>query len=150
MVLDWLSRSGRPPTVDELVAKGRYAQAVAVLRTEFQGRTPTLDERLRLADLLVLADRAAQAVPILLGVADELARYGFTDRALEALRRADAVVPGRPDVRQRFETLARAARARITAAEAATRRTEEKTDPYLQATRTARPEPADREALSLD
>jgi hypothetical protein len=150
MVLDWLSRSGRPPTVDELVAKGRYAQAVAVLRTEFQGRTPTLDERLRLADLLVLADRAAQAVPILLGVADELARYGFTDRALEALRRADAVVPGRPDVRQRFETLARAARARITAAEAATRRPEEKTDPYVGAARTAPPGPADREALPLD
>jgi hypothetical protein len=122
MVLDWLSRSGRPPTVDELVAKGRYAQAAAVLRAEIQGRTPTLDERLRLADLLVLAERGVQAVPILLGVADELARYGFTDRALEALRRADAVAPGRSEVRRRFETLSRAARARIAAAEAATHR----------------------------
>jgi thioredoxin-like negative regulator of GroEL len=153
MVLDWLSRSGRPPTVDELVAKGRYAQAAAVLRAEIQGRTPTLDERLRLADLLVLAERGAQAVPILLGVADELARYGFTDRALEALRRADAVVPGRSEVRRRFEALSRAARARIAAAEAATRRPEEKTDPYVESARKARPprpEPADREALALD
>ena len=95
MVLDWLSRTHRPPTVDELVAKGRYAQAAAVLRTEIQDRTPTLPERLRLADLLVLADRGEQAMPILLGVADELARYGFHDRALEALRRADAIAPGR-------------------------------------------------------
>jgi len=153
MVLDWLSRSSRPPTVDELVAKGRYAQAAAVLRAEIQGRTPTLDERLRLADLLVLAERGAQAVPILLGVADELARYGFTDRALEALRRADAVAPGRSEVRHRFEALSRAARARIAAAEAASHRPEEKTDPYVEAARKARParpEPADREALALD
>jgi hypothetical protein len=153
MVLDWLSRSSRPPSVDELVAKGRYAQAVAVLRTQIQGRAPTLDERLRLADLLVLADRAGQAVPILLGVADELARYGFNDRALEALRRADAVAPGQQDVRRRFETLARAARARIAAAEAAARQPEEKTDPYVEAAGKARPprrETPDQQALPLD
>ncbi|HSD27783.1 MAG TPA: hypothetical protein VLL75_10810, partial [Vicinamibacteria bacterium] len=98
MVLEWLPRS-RPPTVDELVAKGRYKQAAAVLRAQFQGRSPTLAERLRLADLLVLSDHGEQALPILLGVADELARYGFNDRALEALRRADGIAPGHPEVR---------------------------------------------------
>jgi hypothetical protein len=154
MVLDWLSRSHRPPTVDELVAKGRYAQAAAVLRTEIQERTPTLPERLRLADLLVLADRGEQALPILLGVADELARYGFNDRALEALRRADAVAPGRSEVRDRFESLARTARARIAAAEAASGEPEEKTDPYVapgpETRDKARPEPPGRDALPLD
>ncbi len=151
MVLDWFARN-RPPSVDELVAKGRYAQAVAVLRTEIQNRTPTLAERLRLADLLVLADRGAQALPILLGVADELARYGFHDRALETLRRADAVAPDHSEVRSRFEALARTARARIAAAEASVRRPEEKTDPYDAAgkARPARAEPADHEALGLD
>jgi CRP-like cAMP-binding protein len=153
MVLDWLSRSHRPPSVDELVAKERYAQAAAVLRAEIQGRTPTLPERLRLADLLVLADRGEQALPILVGVADELARYGFDDRALEALRRADAIAPGRPDVRDRFEALARTARARKAAAEAAVRVPEEKTNPYVpegSAARTARPDPPDSGALPLD
>ena len=155
MVLDWLSRSNRPPTVDELVAKGRYAQAVAVLRTEIQDHTPTLTERLRLADLLVLADRGEQALPILLGVADELARYGFNDRALEALRRADAVAPGHSEVRHRFEALARSARARIAAAEAAIHRPEEKTDPFVLTdptgkARAPRPDPTDSEALPLD
>ena len=152
MVLGWLPRS-RPPKVDELVAKGRYAQAAFVLGAQLQGRTPTLDERLRLADLLVLADRGAQAVPILLGVADELARYGFTDRALEALRRADAVVPGRSEVRRRFEALASAARARIAAAEAAARQPEEKTDPYVAGAPGAPPTrqaTGEREALPLD
>ncbi len=153
MVLDWLSRSSRPPTVDELVAKGRYAQAAAVLRAEIQGRTPTLDERLRLADLLVLAERGAQAVPILLGVADELARYGFTDRALEALRRADAVAPGRSEVRHRFEALV--------ARGAGPDRGGGGGDPPARGEdrpvrrgrpegAAARPEPADREALALD
>jgi thioredoxin-like negative regulator of GroEL len=152
MVLDWLSRSRRSATVDELAARGRYAQAVAALRAEIQGRTPTLAERLRLADLLVLAERGEEALPILLGVADELARYGFQDRALEALRRADAVVPGHSEVRSRFEVLARAARARIAAAEA--RRHDEKTDPDIggSARRAAPPQgqPADHEGLPLD
>jgi len=154
MVIDWLSRPNRPPSVDDLVAKGRYAQAVAVLRSEIQTRTPTLADRLRLADLLVLADHGAQALPILLGVADELARYGFHDRALEALRRADAVAPGDSDVRERFEALARTARARIAAAEASVSRPEEKTDPYLEAAagkpRLTTDERAGREALALD
>jgi hypothetical protein len=137
--------------VDDLVAAGRYAQAAAVLKAEIRGRAPTIDERLRLADLLVLAERGAEAVPILLGLADEMARYGFTDRALEALRRADAILPGRPEVRSRFETLARAARARIAAAQAAMRQPEEKTDPSVEAARTAARRPsAPREALPLD
>jgi CRP-like cAMP-binding protein len=151
MVFDFLSRPRRPPSVDELVARGRYAQAVAVLRTEIGGRTPTLAERLRLADLLVLADRGEQALPILLGVADELARYGFHDRALEALRRADAVLPGRSEVRARFESLARSARARIAAAGSAGRPAEDETDPYVEAPpkpRAARPPGS--EALPLD
>jgi CRP-like cAMP-binding protein len=52
---------------------------------------------------------------------DDLARYGFNDRALEALRRAEAAAPGDPEVRGRFASLARSARARIAAAEGATR-----------------------------
>jgi thioredoxin-like negative regulator of GroEL len=154
MVPDWLSRSHRTPTVDELVAKGRYAQAAAVLRAEIQDRAATLPERLRLADLLVLADRGEQALPILIGVADELARYGFHDRALEALRRADAVAPGRADVRDRFESLARTTRARLAAAEAGSRHPEEKTDPYVPqagpTTRAVRPESPEKDALPLD
>lgn len=152
MVLEWLSRRA-PPKVDDLVARGRYAQAVAVMRAEIRDRTPTLPERLRLADLLVLADRGKDALPILLGVADELARYGFTDRALEALRRADAIVPGHEDVQRRFETLARSARARIAAAEAAQRK-EEKTDPWIESAGSPdsrrRPEPDGKEGLPLD
>ncbi len=152
MVFDWLTQRTR--SVEDLVSKGRYAQAAAVLRTEIEGHTPTLAERLRLADLLVLAERGGEALPILLGVADELARYGFNDRALEALRRADAVAPGHAQVRDRFESLSRAARARIAAAEAASHRPEEKTDPLVEdagpKARVPLPLAGDGEALPLD
>ena len=153
MVLDWLSRAGRPPSVDDLAAKGRYAQAVAVLRAELQSRTPTPAERLRLADLLVLAGHGEEALPILLGVADELARHGFPDRAREALRRADAVAPGHTGVQRRFESLARTARARI--AEAARRApAEEAGSPLGRAAprkaRASRARPTGEDVLPLD
>jgi CRP-like cAMP-binding protein len=131
MAQDWL-KDRRPPSVDELVAAGQYARAAAVLRAETQARPATVSERLRLADLLVLADRRRDAVPILLAVADELARYGMDERALEALRRADAIEPGHAAVRQRFESMAQAARARLAAAEATARGLDAKTDPAIE------------------
>jgi thioredoxin-like negative regulator of GroEL len=106
MAIAWLTTSRRPATVDELVCKGRYAQAIALCRVEFERRQPSAAERLRFADLLVLAGRASEALPILLGVADEQARYGFHEKALEALRRANAIEPRRPEVTRRLEDLA--------------------------------------------
>jgi CRP-like cAMP-binding protein len=131
MSLNWLSPTGQPPSVEELVADGEYAQAVAAFQAEMQGRPATHGERLRLADLLVLADRGEEALPLLLNVADDMARYGFQERALEALRRAHAIAPNHPDVRDRFESVARAARTRAATAQAASRHPEDKTDPYL-------------------
>lgn len=86
-------------------------------------------------------------------MAYEAARYGFTDRALEALRRADAAAPGRVEVRRRFEALSRAVRARIAAAQAAAKPREEKTDPFISAVPRAaasRAATVEREALPLD
>jgi hypothetical protein len=111
MRLDWMTRPMRPLSVDELVARGRHAEAAARFRAELDGRSPTLADRVRLADLLVHADRGGEALPILLGVADEQARYGFRDKALEALRRADAIAPGDPATRERFLALAQATEA---------------------------------------
>jgi len=99
-------QSRRPPSTDELVARGEYVEAAARLRSDLGDRTPTAGEMLRLADLLVLADRDEEALPILLDIADTYARHGFRDKALVALRRADAVDPGRPEVSRRFEALA--------------------------------------------
>jgi CRP-like cAMP-binding protein len=138
MPRDWLKQH-HPPTVDELVAAGKYAQAAAVLRAELAGRPATLSERLKLADLLVLAERGKDAVAILLAVADDLARYGMSERALEALRRADAIEPGHAKVKERFEAMARAARARMATAEAIARGLDAKTDPFGESNAAARP-----------
>ena len=136
MSSDWL-KERRPPNVDELVAQGLYAQAAAVLRAELQGRAATLSERLRLADLLVLADRGKDAIGILLAAADDMARYGMGERALEALRRADAIEPGHAKVKERFEAIARAeqvrraAQAHRPAADASARGLDARTDPIV-------------------
>lgn len=153
MVLD-RPKGSALPTVDALVASGRYREAVDDFRARLQNETPTVTERLRLADLLVLADRGDEALPILLGAADERARHGFSDRALEALRRADAIAPGHPEVRHRFSTLARALRAKVAATRAARKPSEARTDPCLaQAVGEARArheEDVVPEALPLD
>ena len=130
---DWPSASRQLPEVDTLVADRRYAHAAAVLQATLAGRTPTTAERLRLADLLVLADRGAQALPVLLDVADDLARQGALERALVALRRADAIEPGHPKVKERFVALSsalRVLRSRDAAARRAAGIDREKTDPY--------------------
>lgn len=107
MRLEWLTRPAAAPTIAELEARGCYAKAADRLRAELATRTPTVADRLRLADLLVHADRGEEALPILVGIADEQARFGFREKALEALRRADAIAPGDPALRERIEAVAR-------------------------------------------
>jgi len=106
MPLSWMPRP-RLDDVDTLVARGKYAKAARALRTAFQDRQPTLAERLRYADLLVLAEQGQEAIPVLIGVADEQDRYGFTDKAIEALRRAQAIDPAHPGIRERIKALER-------------------------------------------
>jgi hypothetical protein len=103
MVLEWLS--GDSGSVDELIAKKKYKKAIEVLRTEFQkgSREPRL--RQQLADVLVLAGRGREAVPILAGLADELARTGYAAKAIAVLKRIDKIDPGRADVARKLAGL---------------------------------------------
>jgi hypothetical protein len=102
-MLDWLGR--KDEKIDELVARGRYAKAAAALRREFDSgrRDPAL--RQQLGDVLLLAGRPAEAIPILLAVADELAQAGQTGKAIAALKRVEAAQPGRADVEARLASL---------------------------------------------
>ena len=68
MVLGWLKK-GEQAGVEQLIAQRKYARALTLLRMEFDAgrRDPRL--RLQLADVMVMAGKEKEAVPILLGLA---------------------------------------------------------------------------------
>jgi CRP-like cAMP-binding protein len=102
-----LSR-GRPrEDVRELIAKKRYTRALQVLRQQLTRPGVTVNQRLQLADLLVQLGRPAEAVPVFIGLAEELAKDGFTARAIAALKRVEKLDPGQPHVEARLAALAR-------------------------------------------
>jgi hypothetical protein len=104
MVLDWFSGS-KEATIEDLIAKKKYGKAIQLLRTQFtQGsRDPRL--RIQLADVLILAVKPREAVPILVGVADEFAREGFAAKAIAVLKRIEKIEPGRADVEAKLASL---------------------------------------------
>jgi len=121
MAFDWLRRTtievrsnprpgGEQESVGDLVARKKFSRAIAVLRSQFEAgnRSPAL--RLQFADVLIQGGRAEDAVPVLIGVADELAGAS-RDRAIQALRRAEQIAPGREEVAMRLATLGVAPRA---------------------------------------
>src|SRR5262245_56252494 len=105
MGLDWLGRTKTTTDVARLGARGQYGQAVEALRSSFARRLPDANERLQFAALLVLARRGAEAVPLLLSLADESLRRGRTDHALDMLQRIETIQPGRTDVASRRASL---------------------------------------------
>jgi CRP-like cAMP-binding protein len=106
MPLDWLG-GARRESVGDLIARKKYPQAIDRLRAQMKEAPATSAVRLQLADVLVMAGRGAEAVPILLGLSDDYAADGFNARAMAALRRVEKVDPGRADVAERLAALAR-------------------------------------------
>jgi hypothetical protein len=92
-------------TVNALLAGRKYAKAVEVLLAQFKGgsRDPRL--RLQLSDVLVLAGKGRQAVPILQGLADEYATEGFAAKAIAVLKKIQKIQPGRVDVEGKLAAL---------------------------------------------
>jgi len=107
MPFEWLQASLDAP-VSELFARGRRARAIEQIREKLQGQiAPSVDLRMELVDLLIAAGRVREAVPVLLGLADEFARDGFVAKAVAALKRVEKVEPGRSDVEERLARLVR-------------------------------------------
>jgi CRP-like cAMP-binding protein len=105
MALEWLNVPLDTP-VGELIARGRRSRAIEALRQRLQGRlAPSPEVRLQLVDLLIEAERGGEAVPILLGLADEFAKDGFVAKAVAVLKRVAATDPGRADVERRLAKL---------------------------------------------
>jgi thioredoxin-like negative regulator of GroEL len=119
MAFDWLKRStevGSLPrpvageeSVGELLARKKFSRAMAVLRAQFESGNRSPELRLQFADVLVQTGKLEEAIPVLIGVADELATAS-RERAIEALRRVQEIAPGREDVVMRLATLGVACR----------------------------------------
>jgi CRP-like cAMP-binding protein len=89
----------------QLIARQEYEAAIGLMRAQMQGRTPTALLRLQFADVLLQAGRGAEAIPVLIALADEFAAEGYVARAIAVLKRVDSVAPEREDVGARLSLL---------------------------------------------
>src|SRR5687768_8702120 len=108
MVLDWLSGPlAGEVTVTELIARKKYARAIEFLKQQAAKRPPSIQARLQMADVLVLAGRMAEAIPGYLAIADEQAAEGFDAKAIAILKKVQRLDPARPEVEEKLAALAK-------------------------------------------
>jgi hypothetical protein len=91
--------------INTLIVKKNYGKAIELLREQIIARKNDVRLRMQLADVLVLASRGKEAVPILLPIADEYARDGFAARAIAIFKKIEKIEPGRSDVEASLATL---------------------------------------------
>ncbi len=84
--------------LSELLAKRKFGKAIEILRAELSARGRSTQLRMQLADVLQRAGRASEAVPLFLELADDFALSGSSAKAIAALKRAQAISPGRPEI----------------------------------------------------
>jgi hypothetical protein len=89
----------------DLIARKKYGKAIEVMRSQFRDGLRDPRMRLQMADVLVLAGRPKEAMPILSTLADEFAREGYAAKAIAVLKRLQKIAPGRPDVERRLAAL---------------------------------------------
>ncbi len=97
--------SAQAAGLSELIAKKRYPKAIEVLREQLKGRRRDPRVRRQLADVLAMAGRPKEAVPILLELAEDLALSGAAGKAIAILKRAQRLGPGQPEVEEQLAYL---------------------------------------------
>jgi len=93
------------PDVQDLIARRSYPKAIELLQAQVSRRPGDSRLRLKLADVLILAGRDKEAVPILMSLADAEAADGFAAKAIAILKRIEKIAPGRRDVEERLAHL---------------------------------------------
>ncbi len=98
---------GRPKEDDvvSLIAARDYARAIEVLKQQLRRRGPNPSLRMQLADVLILAEKRAEAVALLLPLADEYASEGFAAKAISVLKKVQRIDPRRREVGARLAQL---------------------------------------------
>jgi len=104
MVLGWIGGESHL-SIEELLARKRYARAIKLLRAEFEHGNRGAELRLQMVEALVGSGNGRDAVPILAGLVDEAARRGEAVKAIALLKRIEQLEPGRTDISTRLATL---------------------------------------------
>jgi hypothetical protein len=99
------SGNTRARALSQLIAKKRYPKAIEIIREELQRRRRDPRLRRQLADVLVMAGRPKEAVPILFELADDMALSGAAGKAIALLKRAQRLEPGQKEVEERLAYL---------------------------------------------
>ena len=105
MVLDLFSRD-----VEELIARGKYARAAKLLGDEVARGNRDPRARLRLADVLIMENRGAEALPLLFELSDEYASDGQAAKAIALIKKIQRLSPGHPDAEERLAALIKGGR----------------------------------------
>lgn len=95
----------REDDVVSLIAARKYTRAIEILKAQLQKRGANPSLRMQLADVLVLAEKRAEAVALLLPLADQYASDGFAAKAVSVLKKVQKLEPGRSDVQSRLARL---------------------------------------------
>jgi len=106
MAKGWFG-SSREASLAELIVQKKYGRAIELLRAQFQESGSDPRQRMQLADVLVAAGRAREAVPVYVGIADDYAREGFTAKAIAVYKKVQKIEPDRHDIEKRLARLAR-------------------------------------------
>lgn len=106
-------------SIQDLLTQKSYAKALDLIKLELKRRPTDVRLRLQQADALIGANRNREAIPVLMGLADEHAADGFTAKAIAFLKRIDKLEPGRQDVQDRLDHLVQEKVSRATSAPAA-------------------------------
>ena len=93
--------------VEVLIARGRYAKAAKLLMEELERGSRDPRTRLRLADVLVMENRAIEALPLLLDLADDYAADQQVAKAIALLKKVQRLSPGHRDAEERLAALIR-------------------------------------------
>ena len=99
------SAKGKDEDVTALIAKKNYTRAIEVLREQLQTKKNDPRVRMQLGDVLIMAGKGVQAIPILMGLADEYARDGFAAKAISVFKKIQKIDPSRRDVEAKLASL---------------------------------------------
>jgi hypothetical protein len=91
--------------VADLIARKQYAKAIDIIKEQLKTQKNDARVRLQLGDVLVMANRPAEAVAVLIPLADEYARDGFAAKAVAVYKRIQKIDPRRRDVESRLAAL---------------------------------------------